>query len=114
MSAAIVLPENLEDGRRYPTCYVIPGFSGTHKMAPWLLSRWKGLPGDDAMVRVLLDPSCYGGHHAFEAMFNWAQITKGPGYPEDVANLALFLSNDEYRFISGEMINVDGGVAAKT
>jgi NAD(P)-dependent dehydrogenase (short-subunit alcohol dehydrogenase family) len=60
---------------------------------------------------TLNDPD--GGHHAFEAMFDWAQITKGPGYPEDVANLALFLANDESRFISGEMINVDGGVAAK-
>ncbi len=54
-----------------------------------------------------------GGHHAFESMFNYAQIVKGPGYPEDVANLVLFLSCDESRFISGAMINVDGGVAAK-
>lgn len=60
---------------------------------------------------TLNDPD--GGHHAFEAMFDWAQITEGPGYPEDVANLALFLSCDESRFISGEIINVDGGVAAK-
>jgi len=54
-----------------------------------------------------------GGHHVFEDMFNFAQIVQGPGYPEDVANLVLFLSCDESRFISGEMINVDGGVAAK-
>jgi len=54
-----------------------------------------------------------GGHHVFEEMFNFAQIVEGPGYPEDVANLVLFLSCDESRFISGEMINVDGGVAAK-
>ncbi len=54
-----------------------------------------------------------GGHHVFEKMFNFAQIVQGPGYPEDVANLVLFLCCDESRFISGEMINVDGGVAAK-
>lgn len=54
-----------------------------------------------------------GGHHVFERMFDFAQIVQGPGYPEDVANLVLFLSCDESRFISGEMINVDGGVAAK-
>jgi len=54
-----------------------------------------------------------GGHHVFEEMFNFAQIVEGPGYPADVANLVLFLSCDESRFISGEMINVDGGVAAK-
>ena len=54
-----------------------------------------------------------GGHHVFEKMFDYFQIVKGPGYPIDVANLVLFLSCDESRFINGEMINVDGGVAAK-
>ena len=54
-----------------------------------------------------------GGHHVFEKMFDFAQIVKGPGYVEDVANLVLFLASDESRFITGEMINVDGGVAAK-
>ena len=54
-----------------------------------------------------------GGHHVFEKMFNFAQIVPGPGYPVDVANLVLFLSCDESRFITGEMINVDGGVVAK-
>ncbi len=46
-------------------------------------------------------------------MFDFAQIVKGPGYVEDVANLVLFLASDESRSITGEMINVDGGVAAK-
>lgn len=54
-----------------------------------------------------------GGHHIFEKMFDFMQIVQGPGYPEDVANLVLFLCSDESRFITGEMINVDGGVAAK-
>jgi 3-oxoacyl-[acyl-carrier protein] reductase len=54
-----------------------------------------------------------GGHHVFEEMFEFFQITKGPGLPEDVANLVLFLSCDESRFISGELINVDGGMPAK-
>ena len=54
-----------------------------------------------------------GGHHVFESMFDFAQIIPGPGYPIDVANLVLFLVSDESRFITGEIINVDGGVAAK-
>ena len=54
-----------------------------------------------------------GGHHVFERMFEFAQIVQGPGYPRDVANLVLFLSCDESRFVNGEIINVDGGVAAK-
>ena len=54
-----------------------------------------------------------GGHHVFEKMFNMAQIIPGPGYPEDVANLFLFLVCEESRFLTAEIINVDGGVAAK-
>ena len=54
-----------------------------------------------------------GGHHVFEKMFDFAQIVQGPGYPDDVANLVLFLCCDESRFVNGEIINVDGGVAAK-
>ena len=54
-----------------------------------------------------------GGHHVFESYFEMTQILRDPGYPEDVANLALFLASDDSRFITGEMINVDGGIAAK-
>ena len=54
-----------------------------------------------------------GGHHVFESMFDFAQIIPGPGYPIDVANVVLFLVSDESRFVTSEMINIDGGVAAK-
>ena len=39
-----------------------------------------------------------GGHHVFENMFNFAQIVKGPGVPQDVANVVLFLVYDEATF----------------
>ena len=54
-----------------------------------------------------------GGHHVFEKMFDFHQIIQGPGLPQDVANLVLFLVSDESRFLTAEIINVDGGVAAK-
>lgn len=54
-----------------------------------------------------------GGHHVFEKMFDFHQIIQGPGVPMDVANLVLFLVSDESRFLTAEIINVDGGVAAK-
>jgi NAD(P)-dependent dehydrogenase (short-subunit alcohol dehydrogenase family) len=31
------------------------------------------------------------------------------GAPEDVADLALFLASDESRYLTGDMIFVDGG-----
>ena len=41
------------------------------------------------------------------------RIIPGPGYPKDVANLVLFLVSENSRFITSEIINIDGGVAAK-
>ena len=35
---------------------------------------------------------------------------KRSGMPEDVANLCLFLSSDLSTFITGQVINVDGGM----
>ena len=54
-----------------------------------------------------------GGHHVFEPFFDMTQILEGSGSPKDVANLALFLASEDSKFITGEIINVDGGVAAK-
>jgi len=53
------------------------------------------------------------GEHVFARHFEVWQLLKGPGYAEDVANAALFLASDEARFITAEMINLDGGAAAK-
>ena len=52
-------------------------------------------------------------HHVFKEMFDFFQILEGPGYPEDVANTVLFLVSDDARFLTGQMINIDGGIAAK-
>ena len=54
-----------------------------------------------------------GGNHSLKASFDQLQILDGPGYPEDVANLVLFLVTDESRFLTGEIINIDGGMPAK-
>jgi len=53
------------------------------------------------------------GEHVFARHFEMWQLIKGPGYAEDVANAMLFLACDESRFITAEIINVDGGAAAK-
>jgi 3-oxoacyl-[acyl-carrier protein] reductase len=46
-------------------------------------------------------------------MFDLMQMLEGPGYPIDVANLVLFLSSDESRFITGQIIHIDGGTPVK-
>lgn len=54
-----------------------------------------------------------GSEHSLKAIFDLTQILDGPGYPEDVANLVLFLSSNDARFITGEIINIDGGSPRK-
>ena len=51
--------------------------------------------------------------HVFARHFEIWQLLKGPGYAEDIANAMLFLASDEARFITAEIMNVDGGAAAK-
>jgi NAD(P)-dependent dehydrogenase (short-subunit alcohol dehydrogenase family) len=53
------------------------------------------------------------GEHIFAGSLNAAQMLKGPGRPTDVANAVLFLATEESRFITAEILNVDGGAVAK-
>jgi NAD(P)-dependent dehydrogenase (short-subunit alcohol dehydrogenase family) len=39
-------------------------------------------------------------------------LTPYVGQPEDVADLVLFLASDESRYITGQMIGIDGGMSA--
>lgn len=53
------------------------------------------------------------GHHIFEGLFDFIQLTPGPGTPEDVANLVVFLLSDDSRFINAQIVDIDGGSAGK-
>jgi NAD(P)-dependent dehydrogenase (short-subunit alcohol dehydrogenase family) len=53
------------------------------------------------------------GHHVFEGYFDHTQLTPGPGTPEDIAQLVVFLLSDESRFINAQVVDIDGGAAGK-
>jgi len=53
------------------------------------------------------------GEHSLKKFFDATQILEGTGYPEDVAIAVLFLSCDDSRFVTGEIMNVDGGMPVK-
>ena len=38
------------------------------------------------------------------------QAMLGSGQPEDIADAVAFLASDEARFITGQTLNVDGGM----
>jgi NAD(P)-dependent dehydrogenase (short-subunit alcohol dehydrogenase family) len=53
------------------------------------------------------------GEHVFARLFDVVQLLAGKGRAEDVANTVLFLASEEACFITAEVINIDGGAAAK-
>jgi len=67
MRAAVILPEGYDPAspRKYPALYWINGFGGDHHSAP-MIARMFGRTGlEKHIVRVVLDPLCFGGHHVF-------------------------------------------------
>ena len=53
------------------------------------------------------------GHHWLEGLREHLQILKGPLQGEDVANMILFLSSEDARYITGETMEVGGGFMYK-
>lgn len=67
MRATVILPRNYEASpkRRYPALYWIGGFGSDHRDYRFVNSQWERTGYADHIVRVVLDPLCYGGHHVF-------------------------------------------------
>jgi NAD(P)-dependent dehydrogenase (short-subunit alcohol dehydrogenase family) len=63
-----------------------------------------GLVVTDA-VRAHLDEKVLAG-------LSKATLTPNVGQPEDIADVVVFLASDESRYITGQMIAVDGGMSA--
>ncbi len=67
LRAAVLLPRDLDPraDRKYPAFYWIGGFGSDHTAVRWLSRVWDSSTHADSIVRVVLDPVCYGGHHVF-------------------------------------------------
>ena len=53
-----------------------------------------------------------GGAEALTPLMAMLQPVPRPGYPEDIAAMALFLASDESSFVTGAAMVVDGGFTA--
>lgn len=53
------------------------------------------------------------GRHVFADILEPMQMLRGPGSPIDVANSVLFLCSNEASFITGTVLNLDGGSHGK-
>jgi 3-oxoacyl-[acyl-carrier protein] reductase len=49
------------------------------------------------------------GQHRYNPIFNYTQLLKGAGEALDVAHAVLFLASDTAKFITAEIMNIDGG-----
>ncbi|HVP73050.1 MAG TPA: alpha/beta hydrolase-fold protein [Phycisphaerales bacterium] len=67
MRAIVILPKDYDKftDRRYPALYWIGGFGSDASEAYYMASVWERTGFSDQIVRVVLDPSCLGGHHVF-------------------------------------------------
>ena len=87
------------------------------------LTRWTAGLGGEVNIRVngvrpgqIITPLADRegtGRHGLEKVFDVIQIMEGRGYPIDVAKAVLFLSCEDSRFVTGEILNIDGGFVAK-
>jgi hypothetical protein len=50
---------------KYPAYYWIGGFGSDHTSAGYMTRQWDETGYSDRIARIVLDPSCFGGHHAF-------------------------------------------------
>lgn len=90
-----------------------------HELAPWNITVNAFCPGiiesemwdynDRVWGEILSGEKKYGKG---ELMAEWVQgiPLKRAGQPQDVAGLVAFLASDDARYITGQTINVDGGL----
>ncbi len=67
LHASVLLPASYQPQaeRRYPVIFNIPGFGGTHFSGVRAQPVEESNDGGVEFIRVMLDPSCPLGHHAF-------------------------------------------------
>jgi NAD(P)-dependent dehydrogenase (short-subunit alcohol dehydrogenase family) len=60
----------------------------------------------------LLSNRIPGGQPTTEMVLSQIQAIKRAGHPDDIASMALFLASDEWQWITGTAMVVDGGLTA--
>ncbi len=63
--AAVILPEGRDAKKALPSLYIIPGFGGDHRSALRMAGRGGAMSFGSDLVRIVLDPDCFTGHHVF-------------------------------------------------
>jgi NAD(P)-dependent dehydrogenase (short-subunit alcohol dehydrogenase family) len=97
---------------------VLPGGGGAHETAPVGPHRIINTASGQARQGFIYTPhdaawgKLLGNYQPGELMKEWVQNIpmKRAGRAEDVAGLVAFLASDDAAYITGQTINVDGGL----
>lgn len=65
LQAGVIAPTNLEDGRRYPAVYEVPGFGGDHEPAYGIVRMNANAQARENAFWIVLDPEGPNGHNLF-------------------------------------------------
>ena len=102
--------------KRRPDAHGLRGFQGGRQHADHVRGhqpRQAGHPGQHDRARAH-HHRCRAGAHSREnalAALSRATLTPYLGEPDDIADLVVFLASDESRYITGQMIAIDGGMS---
>lgn len=84
--------------------------AGIHGLTLWLSSYWSE---SNATVNTIAPGAVYNDHSTiFSDRVSKLIIKKRMAEPEEIANVMLFLCSDNAKYITGQIINVDGGFSA--
>ncbi len=83
--------------------------AGVHGLTLWLASYWR----KKATVNTLAPGAVFNGHsEEFQKRISELIMQDRMAQPDEIADVALFLSSDAANHMTGQFINVDGGYNA--
>jgi NAD(P)-dependent dehydrogenase (short-subunit alcohol dehydrogenase family) len=84
--------------------------AGIHGLTVWLAGYWAGR---QATVNTIAPGAVYNGHSGeFQRRVSELIMAGRMGQPDEIADVMLFLASEAAGYMTGQMVNVDGGFSA--
>ena len=84
--------------------------AGIHGLTVWLAGYWAGR---QATVNTIAPGAVFNGHsEEFQRRVSDLIMADRMGQPDEIANVMLFLASEGAGYMTGQLVNVDGGFSA--
>ncbi len=84
--------------------------AGIHGLTVWLAGYWAGR---QATVNTIAPGAVFNGHsEEFQSRVSDLIMADRMGEPDEIANVMLFLASEGAGYMTGQLVNVDGGFSA--